>query len=77
MSHGLNPNIGMDEANHHRQCSSSTNYEMNEARRVLGDASGKSREEQKRAVKHSNTKLQKIMMCGQVLEHATGYAERV
>ena len=56
MRHGLNPNIGMDEANHHRQCSSSTNYEMNEARRVLGDASGKSREEQKNAVKRSKTK---------------------
>ena len=75
--HGLNPNIGMDEADHHRQYSSSTNFEMNEARRVLGDASGKSREKQKRAVKHSKTKSQKIMMCGQVLERATEYAERV
>ena len=58
MRHGLNPNpnIGMDEADHHRQYSSSTNLEMNEARRVLGDASEKSREEQKKAVKHSKTK---------------------
>ena len=77
MRHGLNPNIGMDEADHHRQYSSSTNFEMNEARRALGDASGISREKQKRAVKHSNTKSQKVMMCGQVLERATEYAERV
>ena len=67
----------MDEADHHRHYSSSTNFKMNEARRVLGDASGKSRKEQQKAVKYSKTKSQKIMMCRQVLEGAIGYAERV
>ena len=77
MRHGLNPNIGMDEADHHRQYSSSTNFDMNEARRRIGDASGNAREVQKKAVKHSRTKPQKVMLCEQVLHRAIGYGEQV
>ena len=56
MRHGLNPNIGMDEADHHRQYSSSTNYEMNEARRLLGDASRQRRVDQKKNSQAFNDK---------------------
>ena len=59
MRHGLNPNIGMDEVDHHRQYFLSTNYEMNEAQRLLWDASGQRREDQKtwgplRILKHAH-----------------------
>ena len=77
MRHGLNPHIGMDDADHHRQYSSSTCYKMNEASQLIGDGSEKCCKEEKKAITHSNTKLQKMMLCQQVPEGTIEYTEWV
>ena len=41
MRHSLNPGIGMDQADHHRQYISTTGFEMCEERRKLCDGSDK------------------------------------
>ena len=77
MRHSLNPAIGMDQADHHRQYTTTTGYEMNEERQLLGDDSGKTKRELKKAIKHSRTKAQKKMLSHQLITRAKKYQHQM
>ena len=67
----------MDQADHQRQYASQTDYGMREARRLVGDGYGKSRDEQKKARKHQKTKPQQEMLCHQLIDGSAEYAAKV
>ncbi|KAL7526020.1 hypothetical protein ACHAWF_001602, partial [Thalassiosira exigua] len=67
MRHGLKAQIGMDQADHHRQYSYTTDYGMREERRAIGDGSTASREKRKKAKEHLKTKQQQLLLCDQLL----------
>ena len=77
MRHSLKSEIGMDQADHQRQYASQTDHGMREARQLVGDGYGKSRDEQKKARKHQKTKPQQEMLCHQLIDGSAEYAERV
>ncbi len=77
MRHGLNPSIGMAQADHHRQYTAGIDYRMREERRLMGDGSGGDRENRKKALRHDKSKTQQEMLCAQLVEGSREYADEV
>ncbi len=77
MRHGLKKEIGMSQADHHRQYSSGIDYSLREARRSLGDGTTTDKEQQKKAKHHQKTKLQQELLSTQLIEKSAEFANDV
>ncbi|KAL7554031.1 hypothetical protein ACHAWF_017895, partial [Thalassiosira exigua] len=77
MQHGLKAQIGMDQADHRRQYSCTTDYGMREERRAISDDSTASREKRKKVKEHLKTKQQQLLLCDQLLSQSRKFAKEV
>ena len=73
MRHGLRAQTGMAQADHQRQYSVTTMYDMREERRLLGDGDGTTRESGKKALRHDRTKLQCVHYTTQLCRYSESY----
>jgi len=73
----LRSQVGMDQADHHRQFSAHQEYKMREARRKIADESGEKRDKQKKALKHDKTNEQKVMIGRQMIKLAEETEEMI
>jgi hypothetical protein len=67
MRSNLRGQVGMDQADHHRQFSAHQEYKMRRARREIADESGERRDKRKKALQHDKTLQQKVMIGSQLI----------